>query len=161
MKDSFGPLLVVALLVGGAWFGVNRYMDRVSVQGASIPPGETDGVVKKEAKKEAARKVAAKRRAAAARNGAAVPDPQESPVPAREPITVVVPVNRAFPNAADLPPGTQRLQIEDRFGRPDIQATTVDRGALFETYLYHNQPDGRTLIVYLKDGRVQRARALP
>jgi hypothetical protein len=165
MKDSLGPIAVVALLVAGAWFGVTQYMRRSSVAGASIPAAVDPG---KDAKDKPAEKSGAKHRPP--QHGAKRADAVEQALNASEPPPIVVNIptanelrtaaKRPFPSAADLPPGTERLQIQDRFGRPDIQATTVNRGALIETYLYHRD-DGRTTIVYLKDGRVQRTQAMP
>ena len=164
MKDTFGPILVIALLVAGAWYGVTRYMGRSSVQGASIPAtAETS----KETKDKPGVKASSKHRAP--KHGEKSGDPVEQAMNAAEPAPIIVDVPnesgervaRRFPSVAELPPGTDRLQVRNRFGRPDIQATTVNRGALMETYLYHSRNEGRTTIVYLKDGRVQRTQAMP
>lgn len=165
MKDSLFPIAVLVLLVGGAWFVVNRYLGSRSVEGASIPPAVT---APPETKKGTPAKSSKHVRPAhsAVRNDNRVE--QTANLPQSDPIVVDVPLagatqvaQRPFPSPADLTPGTERVRIRDRFGRPDIQATTVDRGALRETYLYHRRSDGQTVVVYLTNGRVEHAQAMP
>jgi hypothetical protein len=44
------------------------------------------------------------------------------------------------------------------YSDPDLAATTVDRGALLETYVYQVSPDGKVIAADLKNGTVNRVR---
>jgi len=75
-------------------------------------------------------------------------------------ITVVVPV----PELTDaetvamfsemITPGLDRSQLLDRLGNPVLEAAMVDRGALFQTYVYQPKSHGPVVLAYLKDGKV-------
>jgi hypothetical protein len=68
-------------------------------------------------------------------------------------------VDRPLPEVGDLKPGMGRDELSGRFGEPTLRAYTVDRGAGLETYIYQRKRGGPAVIAYLRDGKLERARA--
>ena len=59
----------------------------------------------------------------------------------------------------ELQRGLDRETLRERLGDPTLRTSTVDRGALFETYVYQHTKEGPMIMAYLKDGKLQTVKS--
>ncbi len=104
---------------------------------ASVPAGTPDG----------------RSAAAAGQPGEASPLPE---APAGSPQNQTAPAKpiRRFPQAADVPSGMERLEIETLFGPPTMRTVSVDQGRQVETLVYLRSDPNVATFLLLRAGRV-------
>ena len=165
MKTSFVPVLATAMLViTGVWLilGSNVFKSmQVGSQPASIP---APPLVEKTAKQDktsgkdskAALKTGSRSRKRSATESTPILEVNAAPAEMSQSTQQVFapPVRNQFPLQSDIPAGTPRAQVREKFGDPDLIATGADRG-LLEMYVYHRKSDGKLTSVRLKDGVVE------
>jgi hypothetical protein len=61
---------------------------------------------------------------------------------------------RQFPQAADVPSGTERSKIETLFGPPNMRTVSVDQGRQIETLVYLRTDPNVATFLLLRAGRV-------
>ena len=166
MKDALLPIACLAVLGGLVLFVVKRPAIHLSSPPVSNPASASNA---DKDKKSSVVKDGAKPAKSTRAHASAHPEQTNQPPTPQNVATPVAPVadqtdrriEPLFPAVSQLAPGLDRSQLLDRFGNPDLEATTVDRGTLLETYLYRHKSDSSAVVVYMKDGRVERARTTP
>ena len=167
MREVVLLVAVLAVLGGGVWYFMGKPVlgGRSIAAEASPPPApvKPETKTKKKARADNLRLEAGHKAA----------DPSEALPNTEVPVLTVtmdVPVNseaiapdpvvdRPLPDVEDFRPGMGRDELYDRFGEPALRAYTVDRGAGLETYIYQRKRGGPAVIAYLRDGKLERARA--
>ena len=159
MRDA---LLLLVLLVGVlavvVWFSPGTFTSSPSTS-STAPAATRTSTTPKPKASEPGR--TSKARTFSARTEPALPQPMVSGESDRTPTPRVwqppPPLPRLDPSR--ITPGLERTELQKLFGTPDVMATTLDRGSMFEKYFYDQKSNGRTIIADLRDGRVQRVRS--
>lgn len=171
MKEAVVLVLLAVLLVGGIgiWIANGGSVSIFSSQPANVQPAndEPQAAAAKEAEaKEAEAKEAKKRRVAkAAKKAAAAVPPVEAVAPPIVPVAAVVvaptkpvPVPKEFPQPREIPVGSERDNIAERFGQPALATTTTsDDGRVLETLVYARKSGRDVTVIRIEDGKVQSA----
>jgi len=165
MKSSFVPVLATAtLVITGVWLilGSNVFKSmQTGNQPVSIPaPSAAEKTAKQDKMSGKDSKAALKTGSRSRKRTSAENTPilEVNAVPVEMPHSAeqlfAAPVHNPFPLRSDIPAGTPRAQVREKFGDPDLIATGADRG-LLEMYVYHRKSDGKLTSVHLKDGVVE------
>ena len=171
MKEAVVLVLLAVLLVGGigVWIANGGSISLFSSQPANVQPtnDEAQAAAAKEAEaKEAEAKQAKKKQAViAARKAAAAVPLVEAVAPPIAPVAEVVAappkpaaVPKEFPQPLEIPVGSERDNIAERFGQPALATTTTsDDGRMLETLVYARKSGRDVTVIRIEDGKVQSA----
>ena len=171
MKEAVVLVLLAVLLVGGigVWIANGGSISIFNSQPANVQPtiDEAQAAAAKEAEaKEAEAKEAKKKLVAkAARKAAAAVPVVEAAAPPIAPVAEVVvapprpaPIPKEFPQPREIPVGSERDNIAERFGQPALATTTTsDDGRMMETLVYARKSGRDVTVIRIEDGKVQSA----
>jgi hypothetical protein len=155
VRDFLPPLVLILVVVAGVWI----YFQATGTHFRPVlatEPNSTDSVA------PAHPKIAPHPKRAIARNSVGVAAP---PAPAPAPAQVKDPPASPSPPPRPIPTGTPEqvnvgmdaTRVVELLGEPDLTALTIDRGNLFETYVYKEKPGRNLAFIRLEDGRVVTA----
>ena len=153
MRDFLLPLVLILVVVAGVWvyFLVTATHGGPVLANAPIPTGSVA---------PAPPKVAPHPKPAIARDSAravAPPAPAPTPVEAQvEERPASPPPLRPIPTGtpAEVNVGMDTKRVVELLGEPDLTALKIDRGNLFETYVYKKKPGQNLAFIRLEGGRV-------
>jgi len=170
MKEAVVLVLLAVLIVGGIgiWIANGNSLSLFSSQPVSPQRVDDDAqAAAKEAEaKEAEAKEAKKKQAAkAARRAAAAVPNVDAVAPPIQPVAevVVAPPKPArapkqFPEPREIPVGSERDNIAERFGQPALATTTTSNdGRVMETLVYARKSGRDVTVIRIEDGKVLSA----
>jgi len=171
MKEAVVLVLLAVLIVGGIgiWIANGNSLSLFSSQPVNLQAVNDDAqaAAAKEAEaKEAEAKEAKKKQAAkAARRAAAAVPNVDAVAPPIQPVAEVVvappkpaPVPKQFPEPREIPVGSERDNIAERFGQPSLATTTTSNdGRVMETLVYARKSGRDVTVIRIEDGKVLSA----
>jgi len=170
MKEAVVLVLLAVLIVGGIgiWIANGNSLSLFSSQPVSPQRVDDDAqAAAKEAEaKEAEAKEAKKKQAAkAARRAAAAVPNVDAVAPPIQPVAEVVvvppkpaPAPKQFPEPREIPVGSERDNIAERFGQPSLATTTTSNdGRVMETLVYARKSGRDVTVIRIEDGKVLSA----
>jgi hypothetical protein len=146
MKEGFLLVVAVSIIGAGAWYfttvptHVNAVVRSTNLASSVPNHGVATG--------------ASQLKRFSPKNASAIDPPSTV-------FVVDVPTEGAPVDERRLPPLTElqgvldRDGLRERLGDPVLRATTLDRGALFETYVYQYSAHGAFITAYLRNGKVE------
>ena len=151
-------VVLLAVLAGAGWLllprlGVGAHTGSSATADSTPAPVAKEAVVPDHKKQQKNSKV----RVPAAAVSAAVEVPGTNTEASAPP---PVPAPKYLP-PSELKQGLNRTEVNRLFGGPDIRATTLNRGSMFETYVYVQKPEGQTFVAVLRDGKVEQVKSAP
>ncbi len=156
MKEGFLLVVVVAVLGGGVW-----YFTKTSAPGAAQASGSSaKPSPAKEAPASSTRSVSHPKRSNPVKSFDEVEPTVPAiivNVPAEEPAAVIA--EKSLPSLSALQGALDRDDLRERLGNPALKASSVDRGAFYETYVYQHRTGSPVIVAYLRDGKLQTVRA--
>jgi len=171
MKEAVVLVLLAVLIVGGIgiWIANGNSLSLFSSQPVNLQAVNDDAqaAAAKEAEaKEAEAKEAKKKQAAkAARRAAAAVPNVDAVAPPIQPVAEVVvappkpaPAPKQFPEPREIPVGSERDNIAERFGQPALATTTTSNdGRVMETLVYARKSGRDVTVIRIEDGKVLSA----
>ena len=150
MRDFLLPLVLILVVVAGVWI----YFRATATHGGPVlvnAPIPTESVA------PAPPKVAPHPKPAIARDSArAVAPPASAPAQVEERPASPPPPPRPIPTGTpeQVNVGMDATRVVELLGEPDLTALKIDRGNLFETYVYKKKPGQNLAFIRLEGGRV-------
>jgi len=157
-------VVLLAVLAGAGWLllprlGVGAHTGSSATADSTPAPVAKEAVVPDHKKQQKNSKVRVP--AAAVSPAVEVPGTNtEASAPAPASAPPPVPAPKYLP-PSELKQGLNRTEVNRLFGGPDIRATTLNRGSMFETYVYVQKPEGQTVVAVLRDGKVEQVKSAP
>ena len=152
MRDFLIPLVLIVVVVAGIWI----YFQATASHGGPVlatAPISTDSLA------AAPPKVAPSPKRAIARSSievAARPVPVPAPAPVKDKPASPPPPQRPIPTGTpeQVNVGMDATRVVELLGVPDLTALKIDRGNLFETYVYKKKTGQNLAFIRLEGGRV-------
>jgi len=162
MKEAVVLVLLSVLIVGGIgiWISNTGSIPFFSSQPGAQP---ASGVQGSDAAKETPPPTPAKKPATnVAKRARVQPGAETPPEPVViAPVAEVVfappapPVPKQFPEPREIPTGTGRDNVAERFGQPALTTTTTsDDGRVMETLVYSRKSGRDVTVIRIEDGKV-------
>jgi len=149
MRDFLLPLVLILVVVVGVWV----YFQVTATHGGLVPANAS---IPTESVAPAPPKVAPHPKPAIARDSARAAEPP-APAPAQvEERPASPPPPRSIPTGTpdQVNVGMDATRVVELLGQPDLRALKIDRGNLFETYVYKKNPGQNLAFIRLEGGRV-------
>ncbi len=139
-------------------------LDLFRAPAAAVQPASDSAKDKQEAASHAKAKHASKPAKPSAGQTAKVDEPTVVAVPdstalARPVVAAPAPAVYPFPTGREIQAGAEKPDIMEKFGQPQLTATTADDGHVFQTLAYKSQRTESMTLIFLVDGRVASARS--